>query len=274
MLGLYPKAAALAQGARPAAPALLPADFIRIAPNGIVTLTAKNTEIGQNVLNTLPMLIAEELDVDWKDVKIVRADADNKYGPQFTGGSSATPMNWEPMRQVGAAGRQMLIAAAAQTWGVAASECSTASGRVHHKASNRSLGYGELASKAATMPVPDLRSVKLKDPKDYKIIGTSTISVETKDIVTGKPIFGIDVTVPGMLYAVFQRTPVLGGKAVSANLDAIKALKGVKHAFIVEGRPLRNDYPNYLFEDPGFESGVAIVADSWWAAQSRAKNSK
>jgi len=268
MLGLYPKAsAALAQGPPRMAP-LVPSDFISIAPNGIVTLTAKNTEIGQNVLNTLPMLIAEELDVDWKDVKIVRADADNKYGPQFTGGSSATPMNWEPMRQVGAAGRQMLIAAAAQTWGVAATECSTASGRVHHKASNRSLGYGELASKAATMPAPDLRSVKLKDPKDYKIIGTSTISVETKDILTGKPIFGIDVTVPGMLYAVFQRTPVLGGKAVSANLDAIKALKGVKHAFIVEGRPLRNDYPNYLFEDPGFESGVAIVADSWWAAQS------
>ena len=120
MLGLYPKAAALAQGGRPPAAPLVPADFIRIAPNGIVTLTAKNTEIGQNVLNTLPMLIAEELDVDWKDVKIVRADADNKYGPQFTGGSSATPMNWEPMRQVGAAGRQMLIAAAAQTWGVAA----------------------------------------------------------------------------------------------------------------------------------------------------------
>ena len=214
MLGLYPKAAALAQGARPVAAALLPADFIRIAPNGIITLTAKNTEIGQNVLNTLPMLIAEELDVDWKDVKIVRADADNKYGPQFTGGSSATPMNWEPMRQVGAAGRQMLIAAAAQTWGVAASECSTASGRVHHQASNRSLGYGELATKAATMPVPDLRSVKLKDPKDYKIIGTSTISVETKDILTGKPIFGIDVTVPGMLYATYLKSPVFGCASV------------------------------------------------------------
>jgi isoquinoline 1-oxidoreductase beta subunit len=271
MLSLYPKAAALAQGARPVEAALLPADFIRITPNGIVTLTAKNTEIGQNVLNTLPMLIAEELDVDWKDVKIVRADADNKYGPQFTGGSSATPMNWEPMRQVGAAGRQMLIAAAAQTWGVAAPECTTSSGRVYHKASNRSLSYGELASKAATMPVPDLKAVKLKDPKDYKIIGTTAISVETKDIVTGKPIFGIDVMVPGMLYAVFQRTPVPGGKAVSANLDAIKALKGVKHAFIVEGRPLRTDYPNYLFEDPGFESGVAIVAESWWAANSARK---
>jgi len=268
MLGLYTKAGtALAQGPPRMAP-LVPSDFISIASNGIVTLTAKNSEIGQNVFNTLPMLIAEELDVDWKDVKIVRADADNKYGPQFTGGSSATPMNWEPMRQVGAVGRQMLIAAAAQTWGVAPEECSTASGRVHHKASNRSLSYGELASKAATMPVPDLRAVKLKDSKDYKIIGTSTINAETRDILTGKPIFGIDVKVPGMLYAVFQRTPVLGGKAVSANLDAIKALKGVKHAFIVEGRPLRSDYTNYLFEDPGFESGVAIVADSWWAARS------
>ena len=267
MLGLYPKAAALAQMGR-GPEVLAPADFIRIAADGIVTLTSKNAEIGQNVYNTLPMLIAEELDVDWKNVRVVRADADPRYGNQFTGGSSATPANWEPMRQVGAAGRHMLIAAAASTWGVAAAECSTASGRVHHKASNRSLGYGELATKAATMPVPDFRTLKLKDPKDYKIIGTSTISVETKDMVTGKPIFGIDVKVPGMLYAVMQRTPVMGGKAVSANLDAIKAMKGVKHAFLIEGRPLPNNYPNYLFEDAGFEAGVAIVADSWWAAQS------
>ncbi len=270
MLGLYPKATAVAQfGGGPVS--LAPTDFIRIAPDGIVTLTAKNTEIGQNVLNTLPMLIAEELDVDWKNVKIVRADADNKYGPQFTGGSSATPMNWEPMRRIGAAGRQLMVAAAAQTWGVGESECTTASGRVFHKASGRSLGYGELASKAATLPAPDLASVKLKDPKEFKIIGTSTVSAEMNDVLTGKPLFGIDVTVPGMLYAVFERTPVMGGKVVSANLDAIKALKGVKHAFVVEGRPPTSSYPNYLFEDPGFESGVAIVADSWWTANSARK---
>ncbi|HWQ36623.1 MAG TPA: molybdopterin cofactor-binding domain-containing protein [Blastocatellia bacterium] len=263
---MYPKAAALAQMGR--GPEVLnPTDFIRIGADGVVTLTSKNTEIGQNVYNTLPMLIAEELDVDWKDVRLVRADADAKYGNQFTGGSSATPSNWEPMRRVGAAGRQMLIAAAASTWGVAESECATASGRVFHRASNRSLSYGELAAKAATMPAPDLRSVKLKDPKDYKIIGTSTISVESKEIVTGKPIFNIDVQVPGMLYAVMQRTPVMGGKVASANLDVIKAMKGVKAAFIIEGRPLPNNYPNYLFEDAGFEAGVAIVADSWWAAQ-------
>ncbi|HEV3081018.1 MAG TPA: molybdopterin cofactor-binding domain-containing protein, partial [Gemmataceae bacterium] len=186
----------------------------------------------------------------------------------MTGGSSATPSNWEPMRQIGGAVRQMLIAAAAQTWGVPAEECSTASGAVHHRASNRSLPYGELASKAATVPVPAFTSLKLKDPKDYKIIGTTTAGAETREIVTGKPIFGIDVSVPGMLYAAFEKTPVLGGKVVSANLDAVKSMKGIRHAFVVEGIPMSSDYPNYLFEGPGFEAGVAIVADSWWAAQS------
>lgn len=270
MLGLYTQAtpALLAQGGRPAAPALLPADFISIASSGLVSITSRNPESGQHSLNMLAMLIADELDVDWKDVKVIRPDADSKYGTQFTGGSIATPSNWEPMRQLGGAGRHMLIAAAANTWGVAASECSTASGRVLHKVSNRSIGYGELADKAATMPVPDFRTLKLKDPKDYRIIGTTTNDVENKDIVTGKPIFGIDVTVPGMLYAVFQKTPVFGGKAVSANLDAIKSMKGVKHAFIVEGKPNASNFPNYLNDDTGLEAGVAIVADSWWAAQS------
>jgi CO/xanthine dehydrogenase Mo-binding subunit len=185
---------------------------------------------------------------------------------RLVGGSIATHTNWEPMRQLGGAARQMLVAAAAQTWGVAESECTTASGRVIHKASNRSLGYGELAAKAATMPLPDFKALRLKDPKDYKIIGTTTIGAETKEIVTGKPIFGIDVTVPGMLYAVYQRCPVYGGKAVSANLDAIKAMKGVKHAFIVEGNPMPERFVNYLTEDHGLEPGVATVADSWWTA--------
>ncbi len=212
MLGLYPKVAALAQPGRGAAPALAPNAFISIASNGIVTITAKNPETGQSARNMLPMMIAEELDVEWKDIKIVRADLDAKYGSQFSGGSTATPGNWEPMRQVGGAARQMLIAAAANTWGVPEAECSTASGRVFHKASNRSLGYGELASKAATMPVPDLKSLKLKDPKDYKIIGKTTIGAETKDVVMGKPIFGIDVTVPGMLYATFLKCRCMAAK--------------------------------------------------------------
>lgn len=265
MLGLYPKAAALAQPGRGPAPALLPSSFISIAANGLVTITSKNPETGQNSKNMLPMLIAEELDVEWKNVKVVHADLDAKYGGQFSGGSTATPSNWGPMRQVGGAARQMLMAAAAQTWGVPEAECSTSAGRVLHKASNRSLGYGELATKAASLPVPDLAKVQLKDPKDYRIIGKPMGSVDNKDIVTGKPIYGIDVTVPGMLYAVFQKCPVYGGKAVSANLDAIKAMKGVKHAFIVEGQPITG---NFMTSDPGLEPGIAIVADSYWAAAS------
>ena len=265
MLGLYPRA----QAQNPFADAPLSApDFISIAPDGKITIASRNPDLGQGMLNTLPMLVAEELDVDWKDVLVVRSGIGRKFGVQLTGGSTATPLNWEPMRRLGASARAMLVAAAAQTWNTSVEECTTASGRVHHKASQRSLGYGDLASKAATIPVPDSRSLKLKDPKDYKIIGTSTLGVENKAIVSGKPIFGIDVTVPGMLYAVFHKTPVMGGKVASANLDEIKAIKGVKHAFVIEGRPMPSAYPNYLFQDPGLESGVAIVADSWWAAQS------
>lgn len=273
MLGLFTKASATENAARfvqgpPRMAPLVPMDFISIASDGTVTMMARNPETGTNIKNMLPMLIAEELDVDWKDVKVGPTELGDKYGTQFAGGSLATPMNWIPMRQVGAAAREMLIAAAAQNWNVAASECTTASGRVFHKASNRSFGYGELAAKAATMPVPNLATIKLKDPKDFKLIGTNTKGVQTKDIVTGKPIFSIDVKVPGMLYAVFQKCPVYGGKVVSANLDAIKAMKGVKHAFVVEGEPLPTNYPTYLFDVPGFEAGIAIVADSWWAAQS------
>jgi isoquinoline 1-oxidoreductase beta subunit len=271
MLGLYPKPDLRAQGPPGAQQALSPKDFISIAPDGTASIVAKNQELGQGALNLLPMMIAEELDVDWKAVRIVRSGVGPQYGGQITGGSTATPSNWEPMRRIGAASRQMLIAAAAQNWGVPPDECSTASGVVHHQASNRSLSYGELAAKAATMPAPAFASLRMKDPKDYKIIGKSTAGAETKEIVTGKPIFGIDVTVAGMLYAAFEKTPVLGGKVVSANLDAIRSMKGVRHAFIVEGIPSANSYPNYLFEGPGFEAGVAIVADSWWAAQSARK---
>jgi isoquinoline 1-oxidoreductase beta subunit len=268
LLSLYPKSVLNAQGFPGANQPLLPADFVSIASDGAATIVAKNQELGQGALNLLPMMIAEELDVDWKAVRIVRSGVGPQYGGQITGGSSATPSNWEPMRRIGGAARQMMIVAAAQTWAVAPEECSTASGIVRHEASNRSLSYGELAAKASAMPVPAFASLKLKDPKDYKIIGKTTPGAETKEILTGKPIFGIDVTLPGMLYAAFEKTPVLGGKVVSANLDAVKALKGVKHAFIVEGIPSSNAYPNYLFEGPGFEAGVAIVADSWWAAQS------
>jgi isoquinoline 1-oxidoreductase beta subunit len=256
---LDPVARVLGQGQQAPPVTFVPNAFVKVTPDNIVTIMAKNPEIGQGVKTSLPMLIAEELEVDWDKVRIEQADLDQtRYGPQNAGGSTATPNNYDPLRRVGASVRLMFVSAAAQTWSVPAGECSAASGAVHHRASGRSLTYGQLAATAATLTPPDMASVPLKPAASFVTVGKAKTGVDNRDIVTGRPTFGIDFTLPGMLFAVYEKCAVYGGTVASANLDEIKALPGVKHAFVVTGTT----------DTRGLMPGIAIVADSWWQAQS------
>ena len=238
-----------------------PNAFIHIATNGTVTLISKQPEIGQGIKTSLPMVIAEELEVNWKDVVILQGDLDPIYGSQSAGGSRSTPTNYEEFHKLGATARTMLISAAADILKVPVSELIAKDSAVHHSATGKQLSYGQLVEKAATLAVPAPETVKLKDSKEYKLLGTRISGIDNPGVVTGKPLFGIDVQLPGLLYAVYEKSPVFGGKVVSANLDKIKSLPGVKYAFIIEGGSNLK----------GLLPGVAIVADSTWSAFSARK---
>jgi len=257
-LGLRDSSAAADQPAAPLAGAteFSPNAFIRIMPDGAVTIIAKNPEIGQGVKTSLPMIVAEELEIPWESVTVEQGDLNLALGGQVAGGSSGVRNNYDPLRRMGAAARMMLVSAAAQTWGVPETECLAERGAVLHKASNRRASYGDLVAKAATLPAPDPKSVTLKDPKDFKILGRRIGGVDNRKIVTGQPLFGIDQTRPGMLYAAYLRCPVSGGKFKSGNLDDVKKLDGVKDVFVVDAGG----------EHSGLLPGVAIVADSTWSA--------
>jgi isoquinoline 1-oxidoreductase beta subunit len=236
--------------------AFTPSPFIKITPDGVVTILAKNPEVGQGVKTSLPMIVAEELEVDIAAVKIEQAALDPQLGAQFAGGSLSTPQNYDLLRRAGAVARTMLIEAAAQTWGVPAAELAAEKGTVYHAATGRRLTYGQLAQKAATLPLPDEKTIRLKEPDEFRVLGSRVGGVDNPAIVTGQPLFGLDQKVPGMKHAVYVKCPVFGGKVVSANLDRIKGLPGVSDAFVLEGTS------NYS----GLLPGVAIVADSTWAA--------
>jgi isoquinoline 1-oxidoreductase beta subunit len=239
--------------------------YVRIEPDGRITIISKNPEGGQGVKTAFPMVVAECLEVDWKDVNVKQAPLDDRYGRQAAAGSRGTADGWDDLRVAGTAAMQLLLAAAASDWGVPVAECFAESGKVHHKNSGRSKPYAQLLASAARQPVPKVSSLKLKSrPSEFKLLGNFVPGVDNDLILTGKPVFGSDVRLEGMLYAVFEKSPVFGGKVRGANVDLIRSLPGVTHAFIVKGTD----------DMRGLQAGVAIVAETWWQANSARKQLK
>lgn len=249
--GLGSKARAATDGA------FVPNAFIEIEPDGSILIYNHSPEVGQGVITALPMIVAEELDARWDDVNVEQSIISAEiYGRQVAGGSFAVPSSWTPLRQAGAVARSMLVSAAAEQWGVSVDECSTQDSAVTHDPTGRTLSYGELATAASKLPVPDPDSLTLKERDEYRLLGKWVTGVETDEIVSGQPLFGSDVVVPDMVYATYTRCPAFGGKVVSANLDEVRAIDGVLDAFILEGTGNAQEVM----------PGVAVVATSTWAA--------
>jgi isoquinoline 1-oxidoreductase beta subunit len=223
-----------------------PNAYLKITPDDKVIVVVPRSEMGQGVRTSLPMILAEELEADWKKIEIEQAGASTLFGDQTTGGSASVRTTWDPMRKAGAAAREMLISAAALQWGVARASCKAENGAVLHSGSNRRASYGELANKAATLPVPT--DVILKTAKDYKIIGKPIPRLDTPAKVNGSAEYGIDFRVPDMEYAVLARCPVIGGKVANFDDKDTKKISGV----------------NYVGKIG--DSSIAVVADSVWSA--------
>ena len=217
--------------------------YLSISPEGVITIFSPNPELGQNIKTSFPMVVAEELDADWTKVKVVQAGLDTKkYERQVTGGSGAIPHSWERLRKAGATARHMMVEAAAKRWNVESSTLTTENSFVIDKAGNRRLSYGELAAEASSITVP--KDVKLKEQKDFKLIGKAVRNVDNKDIATGKPLFGLDVYRDGMLHAMIQR-PAFGMKIKSVDSAAAKAMPGIVDVVT-------------------FKNNVAVVGKSTW----------
>lgn len=241
--------------------------YIHITPDNKIKLICPNPEFGQNVMTSLPMIVAEELDVDWKNVTVEMGPHDNtKLGAQFTGGSNSVRMYWKPLREAGAAARQMLCEAAAQTWNVPVNEVSTKAGVLSHP-SGKSAKYGDMASRAATLPVP--KELKLKAPKDFTIVRKPKRNVEGQKIVTGKPLFGLDYKADGMLIAMIQHPPAFGMKLKS--FDATETLKmpGIKDVF--ELKLYADGFEQGGFDTRTFNNLLVIVGNTTWEVMNARK---
>lgn len=236
--------------------------YVKIGENGLVSIMAPNPEFGQNVITSMPMIVAEELDADWKNVIVEQApfNGTGMYGGQFTGGSQGIRRAWEGLRQAGAAARMMLREAAAQAWEVPVEEITTAAGMLRHEGSGNSAGYGELASAAAALPVPE--EVELKAVKDFDIIGTSRKNVEAKKIVTGRPLFSMDYEKEGMVYAMIVHPPAFGMKLKSIDDAAARAMPGIQDVFSF--KTYDDDYARNFFDTNAFPELVAVVGTSTW----------
>ena len=246
-----------AEGA--AAAAFEPSLWMSIAPDGAVTIVAHRSEMGCGSRTALPLVVADELDADWTRVRLEQAIGDPKYGEQDTDGSHSVRSNFDLMRQVGATGRAMLISAAAAKWGVPAKDCATEPHFVVHTASGRKLGYGEVAAAAAKLPVPKKEDVPLKERSQWRYIGKESNSLfDLPEIVTGKAIFGMDATMPGMVYASIEHPPVLGQKIKSYDDKAALQVTGVQKTLTID--PFK---PPHMFQPLG---GVAVIADNSYAA--------
>ena len=255
-----------APAARAGAYTFSPHVLIQIRSDGTITLLAKNPDMGQGVKTSLPLLIAEELDVGLDQVRVEQAPWDARLADQGSGGSNSIASGWEPLRRAGAAARQVLVAAAAARWDVPAEQLGTERAQVIHAASGRRLGYGELADAAARLPLPDPAKVALKARANYRLVGRRTPGVDTVAIVHGAPLYCLDHHRPGQLHAVVELCPVFGGSVAHANLDQVKAMPGVRDAFVFEGTPGALHRHESIYGMTGCCPAVAIVAASTWSA--------
>jgi isoquinoline 1-oxidoreductase beta subunit len=240
--------------------------FLGLEPDGSVIIVAHRSEMGTGIRTSLPMVVADELDADWKRVRVEQALGNTQYGSQNTDGSCSIRDFYVAMRSAGASARLMLERAAAEKWSVAAAECKAQNHAVTHAASNRSIGYGELVALAAKQPVPKAEDLRFKTPAEFKYIGKGVPSIDLVDVTTGKGIFGMDARIPGMLFASIERPPVLGGKATSVNDAETLKVAGVKQTVAID-----TFKPPHRFQPLG---GVAVLADNTWSAMQGRKKLK